>query len=214
MKKNIRLESDRVLAVEGKDECNFFEALIKYEKINEVQIIDIGGKDKFKIEFPLLINLEGFTGVHTLGFIRDAEENQAGSAFASICDTLKHNGFPAPDTINSICNEQNIRIGIFIMPNNIDRGMLEDLCLESVRNQPVFKCVNDYIECCLQRLEENEKNINISKAKVQAYLSVRKPIVNSLGVAAIKGYWNVGNDCFSDIKQFLHNLFNPGLPAL
>lgn len=52
MKKNIRLESDRVLAVEGKDECNFFEALMRYEKINGIQIIDIGGKDKFQIEFP------------------------------------------------------------------------------------------------------------------------------------------------------------------
>lgn len=206
MKKNIGLESDRVLAVEGKDECNFFEALIKYEKINEVQIIDIGGKDKFKIEFPLLINSEGFTDVHTLGFIRDAEENRAESAFASICDTLKHNGLPAPDTINSICNKQNIRIGIFIMPNNIDRGMLEDLCLESVKKQPVFKCVNDYIECCLQRFEENEKSINIS--------SVQKPIANSLGLAATKGYWNFGNNCFSDIKRFLHNLFNPGFPSV
>ncbi len=213
MKNKIRLESDRILAVEGKDECNFFEALIKYEKINGIQIIDIGGKDKIKTEFPLLINLEGFTDVNALGFIRDAEENQAISAFASICYILKHNGFPAPDTINSICNEQNIRIGIFIMPNNIDKGMLEDLCLESVKDKPVFKCVDHYIECCLQCLGENGKNINISKAKIQTYLSVKKPIANSLGIAAIKGYWNFGNDCFSDIKQFLHNLFNPMLSA-
>ena len=49
---------------------------IVLNKINDFQIIDIGGKDKFKHDLPLLKNTEGFSEVHTLGFIRDAETNQ------------------------------------------------------------------------------------------------------------------------------------------
>jgi len=208
MKNRITIKSDRLLAVEGKDECNFFKAMLKYEEIDNTQVIDIGGKDKFKIELPLLLNSEGFSEVHTLGFVRDAEENQAESAFSSICSILKKNGLPAPKIINTINNEGNIKTGVFIMPNNIDKGMLEDLCLESVKVNPVFECVEKYIECCLSCFPENEKNINISKAKIQTYLASKNPIVNSLGLAATKGYWDFQEKCFSEIRQFLHNLFS------
>jgi hypothetical protein len=208
MGQKIRIESKQLLAVEGKDEYNFFGALLNHQNISKIQIIDIGGKDKFKTELPNIVNLEGFSDVHTLGFIRDAEENQAESAFSSICAVLKRNNLPAPTNINTMIDEQNIRIGVFIMPNNIDKGMLEDLCLESVKTNPVFQCVDQYISCCLLCLSENESNINRSKAKIQTYLAIKNPIVNSLGLAAQKGHWNFEDDCFSDIKKFLHTLFS------
>jgi len=206
----IRITSTHLLTVEGKDECNFFDALLKHENIKDIQVIDIGGKDKFKVEIPFLINAEGFSDVQSLGFIRDAEENQANSAFSSICSILKNNKnykLPIPKNMNKVIPEQNKRIGVFIMPNNLERGMLEDLCLESIKiNNPVYNCVNKYIDCCLH-FSENE-NMNKSKARVQTYLACKKPIVNSLGIAAQKGHWDFKNQCFSDIKQFLHALFN------
>ena len=113
-----------------------------------------------------------------------------------------------PRAINTINEENNIKTGIFIMPNNIDEGMLEDLCIESVRSKPIFECVNKYIECCLSHLPENKRNINISKAKIQTYLAIKRPIANTLGLAAIKGYWDFEENCFSEIKQFIHNLFS------
>ena len=200
MTRKITIKENRILAVEGKDEVNFFKALLKYENIEKIQIEDIGGKDNFKNELPLIINMEGFINVTSLGFIRDAEQNKANSAFESICKILQENNLPIPDKINSVC-EQNLKTGIFIMPNNIDSGMLEDLCLESIKDQPIFKCVNDYITCC-------QNDISTSKAKVQVYLASKKPIVNSLGLAAQKKYWKFDHKCFSDIKQFLHALYD------
>ena len=206
MNDKTKITSNRLLAVEGKDENNFFKAMLKHKNIKNIQVIDIGGKDQFKTRFPLLINLDGFSDVKALGFIRDAEENQAHSAFSSIRDILKKNGLHAPKSINTIIDEQDMRIGVFIMPNNIDEGMLEDLCLESVKEKLVFECVEQYIKCCMKSLTEDKKNINISKAKIQTYLAVQKPVVNSLGLAAIKKYWDFEDSCFSDIKQFLHSL--------
>jgi hypothetical protein len=207
MANKIEISSNKLLAVEGKDECNFFKAMLKQQNINNVQIVDIGGKDKFKTEFPLLHNTPGFSEVHSLGFVRDAEQKQAGSAFSSICDILEKYKLPVPKAINTINDENNMKIGVFIMPNNIDEGMLEDLCIESIKAKPIFKCVDEYITCCLSHLSESEKNINRSKAKIQAYLACKKPIVNTLGLAARNGYWDFTEDCFSEIKQFIHNLF-------
>ena len=94
------------------------------------------------------------------------------------------------------------------MPNNVNEGMLEDLCIESVKSEPIFKCVNEYIECSLSCLSENEKKPNKSKAKIQTYLAVKNPFVNRLGLAAHKGFWNFKKNCFSEIKQFIHDLFS------
>jgi len=201
-----RIESEKLLIVEGKDERNFFAALLKHEHVNGVQVIPVGGKDKFKTELPNLVNMDDFSEVDTLGFVRDAEENQAPAAFSSICSTLMKNNLPAPKSINQVIIQQNIKIGVFIMPNNVDEGMLEDLCLQSINKNPLYRCVDEYLQCCLSQISKNKK-INIAKAKVQAYLATQNPLVSSLGLAAKKGYWDFLNSCFVDIKKFLHNLF-------
>ncbi|VFM96213.1 MAG: hypothetical protein BECKG1743D_GA0114223_101285 [Candidatus Kentron sp. G] len=216
MDKSFKIQSPRLLAVEGKDECNFFEALLKRMGIQGIQLLDIGGKDKFKDEFDSLHVLREFPNVRALGLIRDAENKKAHAAFSSIRSILeKYPPLPVPTNTDTVIDGKNhrgkdIRIGVFIMPNNIDAGMLEDLCLESVREEPVFACVNQYMNCCLSALPEDERPRNRSKTKVQTYLAARKEIVNSLGVGARNGYWNLDHACFHDIKQFLRALFAGG----
>nr|VFK37292.1 MAG: hypothetical protein BECKSD772F_GA0070984_101339 [Candidatus Kentron sp. SD]VFK42367.1 MAG: hypothetical protein BECKSD772E_GA0070983_101635 [Candidatus Kentron sp. SD]VFK79441.1 MAG: hypothetical protein BECKSD772D_GA0070982_10507 [Candidatus Kentron sp. SD] len=206
-------ESPWFLAVEGKDERNFFEAMLRQLDIQGVQLVDIGGKDQFKTKFSTLYNLDGFQEVRSLGLIRDAEDKAADAAFSSICSILKKYHLPMPDAPNTVIGGKNqqgkdIRIGIFIMPNNADQGMLEDLCLKSVREERVFSCVEQYMDCCLSALPEDERPRNHAKAKVQTYLAARKEIVNSLGVGAQAGHWEFDHGCFNDIKRFLRTLFN------
>jgi uncharacterized protein DUF3226 len=199
-----KITSKQLLAVEGKDECNFFKAFLESENISNVQIIDAGGKDQFKVKFRSILNLDGFSEVYTLGFVRDAEKKKPKSAFDSICATLKNADLPFPtDIANPVIKKNGLGVGIYIMPNNIDKGMLEDLCLKSINAKPVFKCVDQYIKCVL----EQDKKIHLSKARIQVYLACKKPIVNSLGLAALKEYWNFEDHCFDEIRGFLHNLF-------
>lgn len=138
MDKNIKITSTRLLAVEGKDECNFFNALLKHLLISDVQMVDIGGKDKFHREFSLLYNLEGFGKIEQLAFIRDAETNLAKSAFDSICDLLKKKGLSVPKWPNKIQLNVKPYIGIFIMPDNSGTGMLENLCLKTIESLPQY----------------------------------------------------------------------------
>jgi len=209
MQENIKIESHRVLAVEGKDECNFFEGVLEHVGIEKVQLVDIGGKDKFRTEFPLLRCSEGFSDVRALGFIRDAEDKKADAAFSSICSILEEYSLPIPDSANTVIEKkgEDCRIGVFIMPNNVDQGMLEDLCLESVREEPIFSCVDQYLACCLFVLPENRRPVNCSKVRVQTYLAAQEKIANSLGVGARKKYWNFDHICFDDVKRFLRALF-------
>ncbi|OIP42781.1 hypothetical protein AUJ95_01325 [Candidatus Desantisbacteria bacterium CG2_30_40_21] len=212
MDKSIKIESTRLLVVEGKDECNFFKALLKHLKIDGVQLVDIGGKDKFKTEFQLLCNLENFNKIKRLGFIRDAETNPAKSAFDSICGVLKKHNLPIPVNINKIRNDTDPYVGIFIMPDNSGEGMLENLCLKTIESLPQYDCVDGFISCFVQHQPQNEKEkFNEPKAKVQTYLASRSPIVESLGLGAQKGYWDFNHLCLDDMKKFLESLFPEGI---
>lgn len=208
MGKKFRITERQLLLVEGKDECNFFEALLAQENIKGVQWIDIGGKDKFPEAFSQLITNEGFNQVLTIGLVRDAEANKAEAAFQSLCDNLQKHHLPVPSTINTL-NLGLPTVGIFIMPDNQELGMLENLCLQTIAGQNLEQCLDDYLLCVSTNMASSERaKFNEPKAKVQAYLAARAPIVNSLGLGAKTGYWNFSHPCFEEIKTFLHRLFD------
>jgi hypothetical protein len=187
MRNNFVFESKSLLLVEGKDECNFFKALLGHLDIQDIQLLDIGGKDKFPSEFLALYNAEGFN---------------------SICNILKKTHLPLPSQMGTVTINKIPRIGIFIMPDNTGSGMLENLCLETLKTLPVNFCIKNFVDCFLQQQSKEEKqNFNDFKARVQAYLSTRSPIVNTLGLGAIKGYWDFSHFCFDNIKNFLTSLY-------
>jgi hypothetical protein len=82
------IRQKKVLAVEGKDEINFFNALLEYVGILDFDIHEVGGKDQFKSKLPALVKMSGFSDVEVLVVIRDADED-ANAAFKSINDILR-----------------------------------------------------------------------------------------------------------------------------
>jgi len=209
MDSNFKIESKRLLAVEGKDECNFFKALLKRMNVEGVQIVDIGGKGKFPSEIRLLNNMDGFGEISTIGFVRDAEMNTAESAFDSVTGVLRKLDLPTPGKPGEITTTGSPRVSIFIMPDNAGKGMLEDLCLRTIAEERSYACVDAYIQCFSEFLPEAKKErFNEPKARVLAYLATRIPVVNSLGLAAQKGFWQLEHESFQDIRDFLKRLYN------
>jgi len=229
MEPKTRLLAKRMLALEGKDECNFFQALLKHLKIESIQVtpnedkldknpdvsfskttvqlIDIGGKDRFKEAFEALTILEGFDAIQVFGFIRDAEANPADSAFASICNSIK-NYLPVPAEPGKINKDDRPIVGIFIMPDNAGIGMLENLCLKTIEMLPQYACVDAFVSCLSQHLPPEEKAaFNEPKSRVLSYLATRAPIAHSLGVAALKGFWDFENHSLNNLNAFLNDLF-------
>jgi len=261
MSKRRKLEKNKLLLVEGKDEVNFFEAFLSYlniliyeittvsikklendlidttkltsllnrsfqwEELNkilkdlkfkpyeinkiieetvkksEIQIEDAGGIYQFKNSFNDLIKNQGFKNVNIIGIIRDAEDN-ADRAFQSICNIIKNYQLEPPSKVKEFSRGKPA-IGIFIIPGNSDRGMLEDLCLETVADTPAMACVNPFMEC-IKKLSPSIKNV--SKAKSQAFLASMPEIVNSIGLGAKKDYWNFEADVLNDLKIFIDKL--------
>lgn len=212
-RKKKKIEKEKILLVEGQDEENFFQAFIRKTKglsDGEIQVIAVKGKDNFNETFSYLTKSDEFKKVTHCGFVRDAEENSAPSAFNSLHGIIKDKwpGVALPDKPGDIVKGPP-GVGIFIMPDNKDSGMLEDLCLDYVKEkkESVYRCIAAYQECIKDNHTYKKGTFNPSKSCLMAYLASCVPICYSLGIAAQKGFFDFDAVCFKDIKNFLLELF-------
>jgi len=204
MQNPIKINKEKLLLVEGKDEINFFCALINYLEITEVQILEVGGCSQFGDKFDALCQTTGFEIVRILAVIQDAD-NDPNSKFERIKHYLNEHEFELPRQLNSFSNG-NPQIGVFILPDNQNGGMLEDLCLRSVGGDPKMDCVENFFTC-ITNLENPPRNI--AKAKAQVFLAAMPEIANCVGIGACKRYWDFNSVELDELKSFLRNFEHP-----
>jgi hypothetical protein len=196
------ITKSKVLIVEGEEEIRVFSELIAHLNLPDIEIRDIGGKTKFRTNVRTLTITPGFYNVTSVGVIRDADDNPA-SAFQSVCDALQSAGFAKPTkTLQPVGDSP--QVVVMILPDGETPGMLEDLCLKSVEEDPAIRCVDEYFECLQERLGRLPSNL--SKARVHAFLASRERPDLRLGEAAQKGHWPWGHPAFEQVRQFLNAL--------
>jgi hypothetical protein len=205
------IKSKKVLAVEGQDEENFFDALLQYIDITDFDIRRVGGKDQFKNKLPQLKSTSGFYNADGSSFVTHlaiVRDRNSDDAFESIVGILKKEGFTHPKKHGQF-SKGVPKVGIFIMPGETIKGtMLEDLCLRSVENHPAMKCVNEFATC-VSTLKTVPKNISKAKVQVfkaQAFLAAQPEVVDSVGLGGQKKYWDFDSPALDELKRFLSNL--------
>ena len=211
--RKITLTLSKLLLVEGKDEDNFFDEFLKKTGIGGIQIIPCGGRDNFQNEFLATIRTPGFVEkVESLALIQDAD-NSAKAAFNRVYNILRRNEFKPPDKHGEFKEDKkrNLKTGVFIIPDGKNSGMLESLCLSSVKSQHINKCIDSFMDCVdKQPVEDNsfykKKPKNKDKARLRAFLAAMEKDCPSLGVAAQKSYWDFKSPAFKPLLNFLQNI--------
>ena len=193
----------RLLVVEGPADEMLFQYLIRHLRLAGIQIHNIGGVTNLEQELLSLTQTPGFHDeVKSLGIVRDADDDSE-SAFDSVRVALEQCGLPAPaEPLEASGNDPSVTV--LIVPHGESSGALDDVCLASVADDPVMQCVEDYIDCMLDAVDAQPNNL--SKSRLQAFLSSRREPGMLLGAAARANYWNFDHPSFNPIKELLRML--------
>ncbi len=196
-----QIESKIQLLVEGKDQLNFFEALIEHLSFPNIQIQDFGGVDELRSFLLALVNMPHFHEiVESIGIVRDAERSAEG-AFQSVQTSLTNAKLPVPPHPEEPTATLP-KVTVLILPGNNRQGMLETLLCESFAGTPEDRCIDDFFKCIEDLLDMSVKRQE--KARAFAYLTTKPEPHVSVGVAAKKNYWDLNHNVFSNIRDFLN----------
>ena len=201
----LKIRSDCLLLVEGRDEENLFNALIGqcFDAEPEVQVIAAGGRDEFPANLQAIHNAaQARPTLRAIGAIRDADEN-ANAAFQSVCDHLRNVGYQPPPAHGELSDGEPA-IGVFIVPDGEAPGAVETLCRRSTDGDDVSGCADDYMRC----LHEHEamRSTNVDKTFAHGYLAAMGDSVARVGEGALQGVWDFGSPAFSELSGFLRSL--------
>ena len=204
-----QISSDWLLLVEGRDEVNLFNALMRhrFDAEPQIQVIDAGGVNKFPRNLNAIRTAaQTRPTLRAIGVVRDAD-NDAADAFASVCGQLRNAGYEPPVGHGEFSNAVP-SIGVFIVPDGNESGAIETLCRRSKEGDEVAICVEEYLSC----LDEHEamKSTNVDKSFAHAYLAAMEDPVARVGEGAKQGAWDFGSPAFAELSEFLRELASRG----
>ncbi|MGC9259619.1 MAG: DUF3226 domain-containing protein [Phycisphaerae bacterium] len=195
----VKITQTKLLLVEGKDEELFFSAALeKHTHVDDIQVLPIAGKTRLRENLASLKRDANFPGVTSLAVIRDADDSFA-SAFQSVRDSLMHHKLPVPREHGQFTTGV-LRVGVFIMPDGKNNGMLETLCMRSVKGRAQTACVESYLDCLKQN---GAYPAPVDKARAHAWLAGQDDPEKRVGEAAQAGYWPFADSAFDNLWNFI-----------
>lgn len=205
-----QISSDLLLLHEGTADLKVLGALMRHAGIQGYQPIEVGGHSKLRALLKALVLSPHFKNsipvvghpVRALAVVLDAETDAA-ATFQSVRDALVAAGLPVPGTAGEIAQGP-LKVGVFLVPDNRSSGKIETLCLESVRDDPAWSCLDAFFSCVSER--GGVLPNNIEKARAQAFLSTRANPALPVGLAADEGYWRLEHAAFQSLVTFLRTV--------
>ncbi len=185
----------KLVVGEGSEEVLFFESWLKHLEISDTQVVEYKGKSMLKPFLAALHRFPGFDRLETLAITRDADDDPVG-AEQSVNAALADAGLPS-----------HLRVEIYILPEKNKAGALENVCLETIREQPIETCIESYLRCAQQADLNYDWNIgDAAKSRIRAWLSVQAIPDLRLGEAACAGFLNWEAPCLDGLRVFLKSL--------
>lgn len=214
------IDSKPLLFVEGKAERIFIPLMLGADKA-KLEIVDVEGNTNFKDKIKQLKARSGFEKIPAIGIIRDAEVNLKNksniapvspveSAWDSVKGWLIDLKLPYPSKPGIFTKKEvSPAVGVYLLPDNLSAGMLEDLAFDSI-DENIKRCIEDFYECIKRSRPNDPEGFNLAKAKFRTFLATRAGIVKACNLHKAleedSTILDLNHNCFSDLRNFLNEL--------
>jgi len=207
-----------VLLVEGKNDCHVIRMLCKEHQLSESLfcIYECGGDDYVLPELELRIQSDLQLRPKVIGIVLDADMPEDKPdimvRWQQLSDKLEKYGYtlPAqPDKQGTI--HPNVgkypRIGIWLMPNNQDTGMLEDF-LKKLALPDTLATAQSCVKCAYRRKVTHFKEAHLSKAEIYTYLAWQDEPGKPFGIAITAHTLQPNTEIAHLFTNWLNRLFS------
>ena len=200
------LQKPRLIVVEGNDELRLFNALTLHLAIENVQIHALGGIGNLNGFLRVFKASSDFDQLRALAVVVDADDSRQ-QREQKIHSGLSNIELVCPsEPLKGAQQGENPKCFYLILPHAEEQGMLEDVCLGSVKGDPALQCVDHYFACIDKAATLGPKSRRMSKARVHAFLASRPHPDLRLGEAAEKGIWDFDSEAFRPLRCLLKQL--------
>ncbi len=210
---------EKKLLLEGKDDLHFIANLCQSISLPEnFDVIDCKSCDGVFKQLELRLSNPKMNRV--LGLVLDADaknptdrllslKNRLNKDIASIFpDIMPEDGL----VVTPADRKRFPIIGLWIMPDNIHHGMLEDFVMKLIPNNDLLISKAEEIVTDIERISPRPagrfKDVHRSKAKVHSYLAWKDEPGVPMGQAITKGILDPHSESANKFVDWLSRLFN------
>ena len=205
-------DTDKVLLVEGDNDCHVVMALCNAHKVPETFGIYQCGSDVGVLK-RLNALIVRPNPPQVIGVMLDGDKPSVAGRWQSIQDKLKNNNhsYLLPNTPNAdgtvvAAIEDKPKLGFWLMPNNQDSGMLEDFCA-TLAEPESLAFARECVEQAHGRKVTTFKEVHRSKAVIHTYLAWHDEPGYPLGKAITRQTLRPGTDIAVKFTEWLKHLF-------
>lgn len=209
----IKERFEKKLLVEGNDDQHVVWALCEKFKVPETfDVIDCNGLEKLQAGIEVRLT-QSEVSLSALGIVIDADDNFTGR-WDSLKGIISNAGFDVPEELLPdglvIENDDGLRVGVWIMPDNNLNGMLEDFIAFLVPDgDPLWATARSTLdEIENRKLNKYSPNYR-AKAEIHTWLAWQEAPGTPLGQAITKKYLTADEETCSKFISWLNCLFNP-----
>lgn len=205
----VKEKHNQKLLLEGNDDQHVIWALCgKYNIVESFDVIDCEGISNLNEQIPIRFKQ---SDIRTVGIIIDADTDLK-NRWDSLKSILETQGFIVPEVIpldGLIIHNNNLTMGVWIMPNNNLNGMLEDFISFLIPKEdqllPIVKSTLNYIEA---KKLNSYSLIHKSKAVIHTWLSWQADPGTPMGLGITKRYLNTDEETCLKLTNWINKLFN------
>ena len=193
------LNGESIILVEGQTDKVIIEKIVRKATCKEVTFSVQNGINN------LLKRIKTYpkaSGARRIGIIIDANNDLKGR-WQSVCDKLRKSkleielpNMPDRDGFIQECGQQSI--GIWLMPDNRNPGMIEDFIQKIIPDDNRWELAVEFIDKAM----ENGIAFQESKAKVHAWLAVVEPGLR-FGTVMDKNVFEFDNEDFHRFENWI-----------
>lgn len=200
------------LWVEGKNDAIVFsEIFIRYQLDKSMFTVSVKGslEEIYNSINSDLIKLD----YSVVGVVMDADSNSI-SRWNTVKTKLENIGYILPEMLNQNGtiingNEELPRLGIWLMPNNDENGMLEDFVQYLI---PKNDQLIPHVDQSLNQIEEANLNkyklVHKSKARIHTWLAWQEKPGTPMGSAINQTYLDTNQELCNRFIDWINQLFN------